>query len=163
MNCRDFERRKASDIDVVPDACHTEGWNIVVGQPGKRAGDFKNMHVSECESQQRSSLSQAFVPSQLRQACIEDIERMPIRTEFLPNFIYAISQGLVTAQAFFQHNADEQQAFVDGGSQLIDAGNLMFRLRPRGGFYLDMNSLPDEIVAFTFRAAPLNRTGFGGG
>ncbi len=30
----------------------------------------------------------------------------------------------------------------------------MFWLRPRGGFYLDMNFLSDKIVAFAFRAAP---------
>ncbi|SPR95924.1 hypothetical protein CBM2634_A10127 [Cupriavidus taiwanensis] len=112
------------------------------------------MDVAEGESQEGARLPKAFVPAELGEPRIENVECIPVRSQLLANIIYAVCEGFITAQTFLKNDANEEEALARGGSKLIETGDFMFRLRLCRGFNFYVNTLSDEVVAFAFRTTP---------
>ncbi len=94
------------------------------------------------------------MPADLGQPGIEDVERMSICSQFVPNVIYAVCERFVATETSLKQDTDEQETLADGRFELIKAGDFMLWLRLRGGFHFDVNSLSDEVVAFALGTTP---------
>ena len=60
------------------------------------------------------------MPAELEQARIQNVERMPIRSQLLANFVYTVCKSFIATQTFLKQDANEKEALADGRTKLIE-------------------------------------------
>ena len=60
------------------------------------------------------------MPAELEQARIQNVERMPIRSQLLANFVYTVCKSFIATQTFLKQDANEKEALAGGRTKLIE-------------------------------------------
>ena len=60
------------------------------------------------------------MPAELEQARIKNVERMPIRSQLLANFVYTVCKSFIATQTFLKQDANEKEALAGGRTKLIE-------------------------------------------
>ena len=60
------------------------------------------------------------MPAELGQPRIKNVERMPIRSQLLANFVCTVCKSCNATQTFLKQDANEKEALAGGRTKLIE-------------------------------------------
>ena len=60
------------------------------------------------------------MPTELGKSEIKNVERMPIRSQLLANFVYTVCKSFNATQTFLKQDANEKEALAGGRTKPIE-------------------------------------------